>query len=211
MSIIVWVLDLLFLSWLFWPILFGVPILCWIFITSAVKDEEFTIGAALLMLLVLFANFWRYSYPSLAVLTTWHFWVTGLTVYLGAGFVISTYKWFMVIMNLRKDLQNKVLISTHKNDIQHHHPDWDGEEIARAVVRVIEDKSYYSKLKVEADGLQVLVFPNWKKYPIGTWWVYWPFFLLEVVFDPIQRVVEKVVDFLKDYYHYIAKYFAVKG
>jgi hypothetical protein len=51
---------------------------------------------------------------------------------------------------------------------------------------------------------------NWKALPIALWWTYWPLFLVSVILDPLLRLIDSAMDFLKDFYHFIAKKFSVQ-
>ena len=210
------VLDFLLMTWIFWPIILTLPLVAYYNVTDSVKEEESEFLAGFLIAAIVGALV--YKFPALrGYFDGWRACLVVFGGYIAAGFLLSLYKWLSVLWDFRKqDVRNKIeecridysvaeeKYKTKKESGERFNPEPDS----------VEDRveNLFKKCNVEKneDGT-FTVFPNWKQYPIGIWWVYWPFFLLELPFDFVKRVMERLFNWLRHFYNGIAKSFAVKA
>jgi hypothetical protein len=57
----------------------------------------------------------------------------------------------------------------------------------------------------------ISVYPDRSEYPVGTWWTYWPFFLLSVILDPLQQGLTWVTNLLRNGFDFIGLQFRIEG
>ena len=203
------VLDFLLMTWIFWPIILTLPFVAFYNVFSAVKDDESEVFAGFVIAAIV--GILAYKFPTVrGYFEGWRAWSVVLGGYVATGFLLSLYKWFVVLWDFRKQ-DVKAYINAAKADHQ-----TSEEKVAKSgfgssssVEDILENK--FTKCVVEEENGVYSVYPNWKKYPIGTWWVYWPFFLLELPFDFVKRIMERLFNWLRHFYNGIAKSFAVKA
>jgi hypothetical protein len=192
--------TILFLfAWTFWPIVVLLPIIAYMAVQTAAKEDSGSFAAIFLMSVVVGLLTYKYQWIR-DLFTSWTSIAYVIGGYVLAGFLVSLYKWFMVLFDFKK-LKEEVRaeITKLKNSGTL------GDELNRVL------SNHYAKCYVDVDDNNVVtIYPNWKEHPIGVWWVYWPFFILSVVFDPLKRIIENLYERLKDFYNFIAKQFSVK-
>lgn len=192
-------LDILFLTWTFWPIVVGLPLICYGVVSSLEAKDESEAWPTLLIILAGAATLYRY--PALR-LTEWQTWAYAVGGYVLIGFLLTLYKWVMVLVDFRK--------SDVAKDIAETRTAYSSPKKAAASLGSLYR---YKKCLVEvndADGT-ISVRPNWHSYPLATWATYWPFFAFSVILDPIKRGIEHAIGWLKSFFDGIARRFAVKG
>lgn len=210
MYFLISVLDFLFLSWFFYPVIVILPIICYAIVFKTSEENEFPVEPSFLLIPVIGALLWRF--PSLrGLFADWHVYLYVVGGYVLAGFLLSLYKWIMVLVDFRKP-NVKIMIGCCRSDIEtrysHNHNAAKDQQVAEQLRR---DYQFKNCLVTVNPDRSITIYPDRHKYPIATWWVYWPFFLLSVVFDPLKRVIEKLTEWTKTFYESIARRFSVKG
>lgn len=193
------ILDYLLLGWLFWPVAI-VPLLIAYALVNA-DDSDCAVGALILSAVALGACLYRYpEFRAFAFTWSGAAWLVG--GYVVAGGILSLWKWVNVLMDFKRKAP-EALKKVKRPDA----PSEIAENLGRSIFGY--GKSHYV---VSGDGLNgdSVYYPNYKVFPIATWWVYWPFFTLSVVFDPINRLIRRVYDLLKGVYERMARTVAVK-
>lgn len=217
-----YVLDFLAFSWIFWPLLGFLFFWPFVVLMHCIADDESekTLFYPIFPFLIAFSLFF-YHFPHIRPnFLIWQTYVYGVGGYVLAGFLVSLYKWFMKLHDFRKmdkDGLWKEISSSLSNryGCKEMTPEEVKEELITQIKRNKLKGSFYeppySKYKVDLDqNDQLRIYPNWKKYPLSMWWTYWPFYMFEVVLDPIRRFINSVVDLLKEFYNKIAQHFSVK-
>lgn len=207
MTLITSLLDFLFMTWVFWPIILTLPFVAYYNVVSAVKDDESEVFAGFVIATIV--GILAYKFPAVrGYFDGWRAWSVVLGGYVAAGFLLSLYKWFVVLWDFRK-LNVKETIEKCKKEAKD--AEDSGNRYCPSVESRLKDYSDFQKCIVESSEGTYTIYPNWKKYPISIWWTYWPFFLLEIPFDFIKRIMENLFNWLRHFYNSIAKSFAVKG
>jgi hypothetical protein len=203
-----WVLDLLFISWFFWPVAFGLPVICYFVIASSFKEDKYTHVPEFLLAIVIGAVLWRY--PDLRhYATDWHNWAYVIGGYAVAGFLMSLYKWLRVIGSFRsQDVKGTIArIRSEVNTVYHMN-----HEEARAAEATQQLRRKFDKCKVVLnDDKTISIWPDRSEYSISSWWVYWPFFLLELPFELVGDICRACYNTIRRLYDGIAQSFSVKG
>ena len=202
-------------AWLFWPVVSLMALVAIVVLAEGLANDEANFRPAPLALLVLVAaglafHFdWVHQY-----LGDWRAWTYGLGGYVLAGFLVSMYKWTMKALDFRRDqsVTIKNLILTTREQVEKDEPLLSKEKQANEVARIINRRDYHGKTvaSVNTDGT-ISVCLNSESFPIASWWTYWPYFLLSVVLDPIHRLVMRLLNWLRDVYHRIARFFSVNA
>lgn len=204
-----WVLDLLFLSWFFWPVIAFFPVICYFVVIDGFKDSEWRTAPAILLSIVALAVVWRFDSLK-PYAKDWHWWAIAFGTYMGAGFCMTLYKWMRVIIAFRKqDIKSsiqRVRENVDKTQHMNHEPARNNE-----VVR--ELKMMFPKTVVTCDSSDrsITIWPDRNAYSLSLWWCYWPFFLLEIPFELVGDLVTGLLRFLRGFYNGLAKSFSVKG
>jgi hypothetical protein len=209
MTIITAILDFLFMTWVFWPIILVLPFVAYYNVTNAVKDNECEVFAGVLIAGIV--GILAYKYPAVrGYFDGWRAWAVVLGGYVAAGFLLSLYKWLVVLWDFRKgDIKGDIAQCKREYNNEYERNFAKGYSVTSMADRV---ERAFPKCNTTAneDGT-FTVFPNWKKYPIGTWWTYWPFFLLELPFDFVKRIMENLFNWLRHFYNSIAQRFSVRA
>lgn len=214
-TILTTVLDFLLMTWVFWPIILILPLAAYYNVTTAVKEEETEVFAGVLIAGIVGAL--AYKFPAIrGFFDGWKAVAIVLGGYVVAGFLLSLYKWLVVLWDFRK-LDVKGRVEACRNA----HAAADEAALKKrsetsymsnpSVESRVKELDVFEKCVVETSNDTFMIYPNWKKYPIGTWWVYWPFFLLELPFDFVKRIMENLFNWLKHFYNGIAQKFAVNA
>jgi len=211
MTIITTILDFLLMTWIFWPIILTLPFIAYYNVVSAVKDNDSEVFAGFLIAAI--GGALAYKFPALrGYFDGWHACFVVLGGNVAGGFLLSLYKWFSVLWDFRKaDVKGRIEACRSAYDTDVEKNSSRGYSTPSVKDR-IEGLIIFKKCNVEENEDKTFtVFPNWKQYPIGTWWVYWPFFLLELPLDFVKRIMENLFNWLRHFYNGIAKSFAVKA
>jgi hypothetical protein len=212
MTIITAILDFLLMTWVFWPIILTLPFVAYYNVVSAVKDDESEIFSGFLIAAIV--GILAYKFPAFrGYFDGWRAVAVVAGGYVAAGFLLSLYKWFVVLWDFRK-ADPKSVVESCRKEYAHREEERETGKLSGSYYNIpvkerIKERPEFNKCIVETSDDTFMIYPNWKKYPIGTWWVYWPFFLLELPFDFIKRVMENVFKWLKHFYNGIAQKFAV--
>lgn len=184
-------LSFLFLGWFFWPLSIGLLLGAY----AVVKDaDEFPTGSLFLLGSVL--GFCLYRYPELRdVLFSIKGAAYSVGGYILAGGVVSLWKWVTVLLDFRRDAPE------HLKKVNVNQPPGDR---AKCLSRFIYGSG--RDLVKESAGS---FYPDYRRFPIATWWTYWPLFLFQVILDPITRAIRRFVNFFRDIYEAVAKRFSV--
>ena len=227
MSYLTSVIDFLVLTWLFWPLLVLIPIVCYFMVLDAVRHEHYPLMPELLLAAVIAAVV--YHFPVLHLYAfSWQVWALAVPVYIVAGFGIAFYKWMAVIHDFRASGPAAIIASTRadvwQEAVKANRVKWTGPELVKevssrldrywdrkAVIEVPPSRCPDQLTQAEFSAVALRVYPNWKKHPIATWWVYWPFFALSVVFDPIERFIRQLTAWLKGVFNGVARKFSVSA
>lgn len=207
MTIITAVLDFLLMTWIFWPIIVVLPFVAFYNVFSAVKEDEVEVFAGAVIAAIV--GILAYKFPVVrGYFDGWRAWCVILGGYVSAGFLLSLYKWLVVLWDFRKaDVKGR--IQSCRNSYNAEMEKGRSSYIDSVKQRI---QNLFEKCVVEENNDNTFsVFPNWRKYPIGLWWVYWPFFLLELPFDFVKRIAESLFQWLRHFYNSVAKKFAVRG
>jgi len=198
MSVLLTILAFLTLWWVFWPIVTILTLITY-FAVSKNKDDDFESGALALLALTIvglthyFGAWFLFTWPT--VLYT----VGG---YVAIGVVIMGYKWLTLLSDFR----------TKAKEFLKSIPE--GGSVAEKAQRLDSHVfgSYGRHVKVDTvDGpdSRAFYYLNWRTFPLANWVVFWPFFSLSVVLDPILRVTRRVIKWCGEIFEAIAKKFAV--
>lgn len=191
------ILTFMLLGWFFWPL--TAVLVLWTYCLVRGEDDDFSYWATLFMGAVIASVIYRYDHIRVWIWNAEHAtWC--IVAYIAVGFLIAVHKWTNHLMAFKSAGRKEVA------DIAKRHPDWekgstDFIRSLRSALSLKGDSVYYSPEK----GYYL----NWREFPIGNWWAYWPFFILSVVFDPIRRACRWTVNRLKKFWEGLAKYFAV--
>ena len=207
------VLNFLFLTWVFWPIVLGILLVAFGKIVYSVREHDFAVFPAFLIATTGAAI--AYRYPSIRpYFFTWQGVGIVFGAYVVAGFLVSLYKWMAVLIDFKKlDVSSaiaKVRVDEDKEYLRLKQKHGNDYEYTRDVLSEVQ--GYFSNcvVKESADG-KISVYPNWKKHPIGTWWSYWPFFALELPFDFVKQIGERLLSLMRHFYNGIAEKFVAEG
>lgn len=210
------ILNFLFLtSWLFWAEVGIIPLVCYFLIDGAVKDDEFPTLPLFLIAAVGFGVAWKY--PSVwQFFTTWTNWLIAFGGYIVAGFIVATVKWLIVLNDFRNGNITETIASAKKSrdrDIGAY-VESGGKGNPELFVKSLKEYLSYTETKnliVSEENGKIKAYPNWKKYPIGSWWNYWPFFALSTVFSRINKLIEFIYTLFRHYWESLAAKFSVTG
>ncbi len=164
------------MTWVFWPIIFILPVAAYYNVAKSCRAEEPEIFAGLII--SSFIGVLLYHFPLLReYCNTWKSIGYIILIYSALGFAVSLYKWAMVIIDFRKsDAQFK--LNTLKSE--------DAEKNKKYPERLYKDSLEYS-IKREFPKCSIIrnqsnetyiIYPNLEEYPIIKWWVYWRVFYM---------------------------------
>ncbi len=206
------IFDFILLTWFFWPLAILFPLGAYFSLRDSVKKEESPILPGFLIALA--GTILAYRYPWFReIVTSWKSiaWLVGS--YVTAGFVLALYKWFVILWDFRKtDFKAHVDDAKLglKNNPRASFLDESHYESDR-VLSLLRRSTSLDKFNIQYnDDATYSFYPNWKQYPIGSWWVYWPFFLFEIPFDVLTRLITNLFNWFRYLFNGIARKFAVK-
>ena len=52
---------------------------------------------------------------------------------------------------------------------------------------------------------------NWRKFPVGIWWTYWPCFVCSIAIEFGEKLVRWLMERMRYFYENLAMRFRVKG
>lgn len=190
----IYLLDLALLSWVFWPLEFLLFLLLYATVKPTSRDdaEDFRGPGIVILVLILAAVWYRCGWP------TWTHLFEGIGLYIVAGFFLSLYKYWWVLHDFKRDAPAVLLHFTPTI----HSPD--------ACIKLCSNLSLPMG-SVNYDVSRGIYIINWKEFPIAIWWIYWPCFVLSVVFDPLERVIRELMRWMRRFYAKLAEEFSVKA
>lgn len=213
MHIIIWVLELLITWWIFYPIVVIGLLMCYKSLQDNIFDPRassysrmYTLDVGPFVTLVLTVGLLAaYKFGLFAI--SWQWWLVGAAIYFVMGGIVSTYKWVQVILDFNKP-ESRVDVQKTIDRAKLEYP----VESDRGMGFKSFIVTRHHCLKVEWCGdSSFSVYPDWEKFPLKLWWLYWPFFTLQVVFDPVQRFIGRCVRALRQFYDALARRWSVKG
>lgn len=209
MSYLITALDLIFLSWFFWLPLVIVPIACYYTIMHDLDSRYHKWSSWPFAFLAMLGGGVLYRYPG-ARLTDWHSWLYAGLIYVAVGFGVALYKWIAVLVEFRKGDVAGAIAKARQRVTEDAGGRYAPDLLLSKVVDRLE--SDYAQCVVEStpDGF-IVIWPDWRQHPIGTWATYWFYFVLSIPFDWLTRVIEWVTNLLKDFWNGVARRFSVRG
>jgi hypothetical protein len=211
------VLSILFLTWAFWVAVPLLTLASYICVVNNIKDEDDSVP----WIAFLFLSFaiWGlgYRFQNWVDVSNWRWWASMLGSYFGVGFGVSMYKWLSILRGFdRKAASVAIVLTRDKVKALYDDP----RDQSWRIAGKRQDQYLQDELKQMADFKRCVVnvalngatavYPDWRKYPIATWWVYWPFFMFDVLLDPLHRLVKMALKFMRHFYDSIGKLFAAK-
>jgi hypothetical protein len=175
--------------WLFWPIL------CIIFLLTAsyINDKlERASTPYLPIILVLFIS-WCVALQISPDLITWKnaAWFVG--AYTAIGFVITLFNWRLALLEFQAtankikasitDISTAQLYNALKDCYRYNHS--------------VEQTSSGIVLRADPDRLRI-------------WWMYWPFYTLRFITNPIRNFFNALVSFFRGVFNQLGNYYKVK-
>ncbi len=214
MDFIITAISWLALSWLFIPLV-AISLLATYFNVKNDRDD-FPIFSGFLVAGIVYLSSFRFE--SLSVLFSWSNIGYFLGGYILIGFFVALFKWILKLKefkrvalekrtDLEESLEKDVLSYLDKN------PRSNREDAIKSVVdgnrnRLVSTLSYKYNL-VCVDSVTGKIYLGVEKSLVSKHWIYWPFFILTVVLDPITEFVNFMVDYLKNLFTIISKRFSV--
>lgn len=200
------------LSWLFFPIA------CLSLITTYfnIKNDErdFPIVSGIVLGLVVWLSILRFDFPQFSWANLAYF-VGG---YIIIGFFVALFKWVQRLKEFKKvateikekkDGEYNSIFSKYREQ----NYNWSEEQLKSSTLESIKrstetDLSYrFSNVLYDTSTKKFYLGVN--KVSVSTHWVYWPFFVLSIVFEPIASVINFLVDYTKNFFTSISKRFSV--
>ena len=213
------ILDFLVLTTMWWVMLALLVVIIYAVSSEHAKLNQYPLGAEIFLTLITAGLIYRY--PVLQPYArNWVWWVAGLGAYLGAGFLICSYKWLAAVLDFRKRcdsltdmvLQAKTMCARRDHNQVVREGTGETEYVSQRLKDLLGSDHGYGKVKIDVTPAGVYrAYLDWNAYPLAIWWVYWPFFLFSCIFDPIQRAVRRFIDWMKRYFHAIALRFSVSA
>ena len=201
MSIVSGVVEWLVFSWAVFPIYAITAIWFSFLVSGADKENEASVMSKFLVLVAALVTVSRYGHFS--DLLNWRFDLFWVAVYLGVGFLVCMYKWFSLLHDFRHAAIN--VLAEHPGMTAH------ADTVKRRIhsrMGFYSDRFADDRILVDTSGRYYI---DWTGFPICTWWLDWPYFLLSTIFDPIQRAIRSAVQRLRSFFHWTATLFSVKG
>lgn len=200
MSILLAILAFLTLWWVFWPIVTILTLITYFTVNK--KDEDDFESGALALLAVTIAGLTHYF--GAWFLFAWPTVLYTVGGYVAIGAVIMGYKWLTLLSDFRPKarewLQERERLDETLDDKR--------KGLSRALYN-----SYTHSNRVivfqAATHVKPIYYLNWRAFPLANWVVFWPFFSLSVILDPILRVTRRVIKWCGEIFEAIAKKFAV--
>lgn len=189
----IYVLDFVLLSWVYWLILALL-----LFIPHLVLEygkQDFQTGALLLPLAALGVSWYRY--PALFPHTVGAAAVLA-GAYLLAGAIYTVARYLHTLRRFRNDVD--ALIG--------HAP---GLAVIDKVTHLEANLcGWGSDWKAQYEIVDGVARLKWNMLPLANWWVYWPWFLCASVFDFVTNLGTRLVAAFKGLWQGLANRFAVK-
>lgn len=188
------------LTFLFIPYIFyGVVVCVLLFSYIVVKDARDDFSWFALFLFALLITGFGFYYPSVGA---YIFTIKGAIIttisYIVAGAVVSMWKWMVILIDFRKEAP--LVVSKIKENYTDEYP---------GIANRVSGELYGYHGKVIKNDLTDKYYPNYKGFPIANWWIYWPLFVLQLIFDPIDRIIRHIYNQIKEVYNNVAKRFSV--
>jgi len=210
------ILNIALMTWFFWVVFAAFLIWPLVLIVSVVCDDEakFVLSPLVLFGVLIFVS--TYHWPSLRPhVLDWHFWLRYTIGYVVVGFLVTTGKWYLTLKKFsRSNPAERITLARAQAQQKEEARESGGGR--RMDARSIEDftqsalEQAFPRCKVNyGTGKANNIYPNWRKYPIAGWWMYWPFYLLQMPFEFLQELITTLVGKLKRYFEGIALRFAV--
>lgn len=190
------ILDILMVWWVYWPM--SILLLSCGYALGHQEDEFHPealifLGALLAGILYRFDNLRHF-------LLSWDGALLGAGGYLMIGAAISLCKWMQKLDGFKTFAKD--WLPKNKPDPRNFTPP-QKERLERAWT-----DTYATGRVTEQDGV---FFLNWRKFPLATWWIYWPFFSFSVILDPIRDLVNTIIAWFGNRLEQLAKIFSVKA
>ncbi len=183
------IVDFLVLTWAFWLIAPGLCLWSYCYVKPK-HTASFHFGPVFLMGLVVAAC--AYKWP---VVREWlipgKLWLT-MAGYLFIGFLTTLIKWRTITQRFANADTSYFTAETEKYRIE----------------QSLELPS--GSLEVKTAGPEPEYYLHWKKFPFGTWWTYWPFFMFSIVLEPILNTVDWLMNRAKFIYEGMARNASIK-
>lgn len=200
MSILLTILAFLTLWWVFWPIVTILTLITYFTVNQ--KDEDDFEAGALALLAVTIAGLTHYFDAWL--IFAWPTVLYTVGGYVAIGAVIMGYKWLTLLSDFRPKAREWLKEREHLNETP--------EDKRKGLSNALYGYHDNNKVKVLRDlspEVPPIYFLNWRAFPLANWVVFWPFFSLSVILDPILRVTRRVIKWCGEIFEAIAKKFAV--
>lgn len=206
-------LDLLFLSWFFYPLVIVFPVICYYIIEqtgrSVYHDNDWPGGPLFLLAIVGAAVLYRF--PTLRP-ASWHGYIWWALTYIAIGFGVALYKWLAVLVAFKRGHVKIDIARAKAAELAENPQNHARAQLNEAVDRLKRDSDYRRCIiTVDGDTGFITIYPNWQQHPIASWFAYWPFHALSIPFDWLTDAVEWVAKALRGFWEGIAKHFSVKG
>lgn len=195
MSILLTILAFLTLWWVFWPIVTILTLITYFTVNK--KDEDDFEAGALALLAVTIAGLTHYF--DAWFIFTWPTVLYTVGGYVAIGVVIMGYKWLTLLSDFK--VKAKEWLNANESYLGLRY-----EALSRHVFGYNTNKVIVSEAP---DHVKPIYYLNWRTFPLANWVVFWPFFSLSVVLDPILRITRRVIKWCGEIFEAIAKKFAV--
>ena len=196
------VLDLLVLSWFFWPLAVFSVLGCY---AAATNEDEFSKPALAAFSILVGAVIYRYGLPHAVA---WYWLLLG---YATAGLVTVLVKWLVELSHFRRravEIEADLTNCSKSVNIEYAQRSALLDDIEKRLsynfkVLAVEDES-------TAQRPTVALVLDWRRYPISNWWVFWPCFIFTAILDPITELAKRAVKACSRLLELIAKLYAIK-
>jgi hypothetical protein len=188
-------LDFLLLGWFFWPI----DLVLLFIVYSCVKPKGHVAWndiepGGLFFGTLLLAVAWFHWRPAFTVSLLYSA-LKWLGVYIGAGFLVSLYKYW----SLLTDFRDAAPLLLEKRPYAY--------DSAYDLCSDLEYPSGYVDFDKNTGVFKI----DWKSVPLLVWWTYWPCFTVSLILDPIQRGIKWLFERMRSFYDALATKYSVRN
>jgi hypothetical protein len=209
MHLLISILDFLLLGFFFYPLVVGLLLLAYAVTASLEKEKEWGVGP--LLLLTLTGGALLYHFPILRS-TDWSVWAGVTGGYMAVGFMVSLYKWVDVLIAFRKRPVAADIVEAKEEEYRCSPQNHAAARLKDAANRLTGYREPYCDCVADCnDDGTITLRPDWRKHPIAAWATYWPFFALSIPFDWLKRGIERITNWLRQFWDGIARRFSVRG
>jgi hypothetical protein len=199
-------IDWLLIDWVFWPVEVIFFAVLYYALPKNRKSEyeaadQFSGAGLFWTVAILGFLWWKWR-----ELPTWQHALEGLLAYAAIGFFISLYRYWVVLVEFKDEAPDLLAKNAHRGFDTN-----DGSKDKENTTKWLCVEFGYYRESVKWNAADKAYVINWRAFPVGIWWTYWPCFLFSSIFEFAEKIQKALMNLMRHFYENLAHRFRVQG